>query len=298
MKGTKRTLVLPLLLLGTLIAAPLGAQEEGGSAWMGLYIRDLDSDDVESLGLERRLRGVVVSGVDDEGPAARAGIAPGDVITKFDGRSVRNGREFMRQLRSREPGESVRITVVRDSGPESYEFALEPRPRELERFRPYEFSIDAPGRLGRALQSLGVQLGVQTQDLDDPDLASYFGVEAGHGVLVTSVVKESGAEKAGIQGGDVIVSVDEESVENSLGLRTILAQHEVGDEVSVRLRRKNRERTVLVELTESLVTLSTLRLPGAPNLMRDEVGELRREIRDIRRELRRLERELNEQRGK
>jgi serine protease Do len=277
------------------MAAPLASQESN-SAWMGLYIRDVDADDVEALGLERRVRGVVVSGIDDEGPAARAGVVPGDVITKFDGRAVGDRGEFMRQLGHRQPGENVRITVVRDSGPETYEFELEPRPRELQRFAPYDMRFDTRRGIAPVFRPGGAQLGVYIHDLEDADLAAYFGVDPGKGVLVTGVVDDSRNPEGGVQGGDIILAIDEEPVESTVSLRAVLAAYDVGDEVSVRVRRKNRERTVKVALTESSLSMSTLRVPGV--MMRDDVGDLRRELRDIRREIRRLEREINQQRGR
>jgi S1-C subfamily serine protease len=58
--------------------------------------------------------GVLLSGVRDGGPAAEAGMRGGDVVVKFDGVTIDNIYDYTYALRSRKPGQQVRITVERD----------------------------------------------------------------------------------------------------------------------------------------------------------------------------------------
>ncbi|WP_242418892.1 S1C family serine protease, partial [Frankia sp. CpI1-P] len=67
----------------------------------------------DQLGLSVR-SGALVIGVVDGGPAARAGIQPGDVIRSFDGRAVTSVEDFSAELRSVDPGQTVTLTVNRD----------------------------------------------------------------------------------------------------------------------------------------------------------------------------------------
>src|SRR5690606_26567921 len=67
----------------------------------------------ETFGLERP-EGALVSSVDPEGPAARAGVAVGDVIVAFDGKAVTSSRELPRIVAQSRPGSKATITVVRD----------------------------------------------------------------------------------------------------------------------------------------------------------------------------------------
>lgn len=287
-------------LLGVL-ASSLAAQPQAPEAdtdaerggWMGLYIRTVDRDDIEALDLDQDVQGVVVSGIDDEGPAAEAGIEPGDVITEFDGRRVRNRRDFMRQLERRRQGERVELTVIRDAAEKSFDFVLGERPRELERrYAPLGLLGNTRG-LARSLSFGGAALGVRTLELENADLAEYFGADAGEGVLVTDVVEDSGAQAAGIQGGDIILSIEDQSVSSIEDLREALSAYEVGDEVEVRLRRQRRDQSVKVELTESTsLAFSRLNVPSRTWVVGDDAGDLRREVRELKRELRRLEREI------
>ena len=85
-----KTALLPALASLAFVVARGAAQtpvpeagDETPHTWLGLYIRNLDGDDAKALDLETGTEGVVVSGVDDEGPAARAGLEPGDVVTQL-----------------------------------------------------------------------------------------------------------------------------------------------------------------------------------------------------------------------
>lgn len=288
-------------ILATNVAgqAPEPMEDITGGGWMGLYIRTVDRDDVEALDLDPSARGVVVSGIDDEGPASEAGIEPGDVITGFDGREIRNRRDFMRQLERRAPGDKVSLQVLRDSGEETYDFTLGERPRELTGRRAprvRSFGSSPRGRTGVTLSFGGPTLGVHTLELKNPALAEYFGVGAQEGVLVTDVIEDSGADAAGIRGGDVILAVDGESVANVGELREILADYAEGEEVQVQVRRQKRDETLRVELSEpSPMAFSGLNIPRVPSRtfsIGDDMGDLRREIRDLKRDIQRLEREM------
>ena len=305
MRRLRSKALLTVAILGVLTASVAAQDRDPAPAeissdgWMGLYIRTIDREDLEALDLDRGIRGVVVSGIDDEGPAAKAGIEPGDVITAFDGSAVRNRRDFMRQLERRAPGDVVRLSVLRDSGEKNLEFELEARPSELEERRaplaPMFRSTPRPGSV-RPLSFGGPALGVQTLELTNAALADYFGVQPGRGILVTEVIEESGAAKAGIEGGDVILAVGDREVDGIETLREALSEFREGDEVEVRVRRKKRDRTVKVELSEpSILSYSGLgmtRLPSRAFLGGDDLGDLRREIRDLKRDLQRLEREM------
>lgn len=80
---------------------------------IGVGIQELTRALAETFGLERP-EGALVSSVDPEGPAARAGVAVGDVIVAFDGKAVTSSRELPRIVAQSRPGSKATITVVRD----------------------------------------------------------------------------------------------------------------------------------------------------------------------------------------
>lgn len=92
-------------------------------------------------------------------------------------------------------------------------------------------------------------LGVSIQDLS-PELAAQFGISEAKGVLVSDVLNDSPAERAGLERGDVIVGFDGKPVENPGQLRNVVAQTEVGKKALVKVIRDNRTRTVKVTVGE------------------------------------------------
>ena len=181
-----------------------------GGVRIGVSIRDVEPGAAVS--------GAEVEQVQDDSPAAKAGMQTGDVITQFDGERVRSARQLSRIVGETPAGRSVTVRLMRagrqvdlqvtpeasaQSGPVGH------RMREMPGFR-FELPDGAHGRFipreglpsaigGRA------RLGVSIQSMSS-QLAEYFG--ATNGVLVTSVREDSPAEKAGLKAGDVITSVN------------------------------------------------------------------------------------------
>ncbi|HEY9869554.1 MAG TPA: trypsin-like peptidase domain-containing protein, partial [Candidatus Obscuribacterales bacterium] len=83
-------------------------------AYLGIYMQDLNEQLARSLGLGPTARGVVVVRVAAGGPAERGGLKAGDVIQKIDGTSVEASKQVQQIVRSRKPGESINILVIRD----------------------------------------------------------------------------------------------------------------------------------------------------------------------------------------
>ncbi len=86
----------------------------------------------------------------------------------------------------------------------------------------------------------GGWLGVNIDDLN-PQLGDYFGVEDGDGVLVTAVVEDGPAAKAGLKAGDVIVKVGGDEVEDTGDLHETLAGTEADQKVKIEYLRKGKE---------------------------------------------------------
>jgi serine protease Do len=232
---------------------------------IGVMIHDASVEEATTLKLASP--GVVVDGVEKESPAAKGGVAKGDVVVSFDGEAVRSALQLMRLVRETAAGRTVKMVVTREGkrvelsvvpdvsqepdwrarllnkdDPESVkELELElqkhldkGRDEGLEfRVRPH---IRLPGfdeGAGRGWTAVGPnrgRLGVSIQSLT-PELAEYFGVKAG--VLITSVKKDSPAAKAGIKAGDVITALDATSVKDPSQLVEQLAKAGVKTAVTI-----------------------------------------------------------------
>ncbi len=226
---------------------------------IGASVRDVDKADVEREKLPGQW-GAVVEEVRAGSPAERAGLKAGDVIIEFDGERVRSARELTRLVRETPDGRTVKAAVVRDSRridvdltPERREpfVALGDTGRVLDRL-----NRDLPLELERSLDRLrdlrlppmdfdalraGPRLGATVQDLT-PQLAGYFGVEAG--VLVTSVDEGSAGAKAGLKAGDVITTLNAARVSDTSDLRRRLSRLGDGDQFTLGIVRDKRAMTL------------------------------------------------------
>jgi serine protease DegS len=84
--------------------------------WLGIEVQPLTPDLAESFGLEGR-PGIVVAGIYRDGPAAKAGLQPGDLILNIDGEAAGDGRRSMNQVARTRPGEKIRIEIMRNGKP-------------------------------------------------------------------------------------------------------------------------------------------------------------------------------------
>jgi serine protease Do len=226
-----------LWALGT-VTSPVTAQtvEPRGSdtAYMGVYLQDLSKGTRAALGLEEDA-GVLLEGVQKDGPAAQAGLQAGDVILEIGGKPIGDSSGLSRVLRRLEPGEDVEVIVWRARKRHTFQLELAKRRSFTYAFAEVqapEVRVPAIARAPRAsylgLWSGGTErLGIQTQDLTG-QLADFFQVE--RGALVIWVTRGSPAADAGVKAGDVVVAVAGEPIQGESDLETVLAEPADGDE--------------------------------------------------------------------
>ena len=238
-------------------AAQAYVLEKGIGGYLGIGGMEVTSERVKALNLKEE-RGVEVSSVEPDGPAAKAGIKEGDVVLEFNGTPVQGRVQFQRIWRSGAAqtvtatiGErkNAVTTIVPDDG-HSWAFDMPnmpsmPRMPELTIPRMEVFSPNPA-------------LGIYGEPLSDADqLAEFFGVT--DGVLVRSVRKGSAAEKAGIKAGDVITKIDDTHISNSMDItRTLRAARGKKASITVTVVRNKKEMpvTVTVESTAGSVRAS------------------------------------------
>lgn len=190
------------------IVPQLKAAGRVSRGYLGVTLRDLDPDVVESLGL-RNVSGALVQDVTDGSPGARAGLRPYDVILRVDGDPVRSNDDLVRRIAARVPGMAVRLRVLRDGQEQDCAVRLTERPPGENEEPGGAFGGKGATAPARAPVG-GVGVGVRELDratarrLDLPD-----GV---FGVLVTAVDPLSSAYDAGMERGDVILEVNRQPV--------------------------------------------------------------------------------------
>ena len=210
-------------------------------------------------------QGVRIDRVDNESPAAKAGVQEGDRVVEFDGERVRSTRQLTRLVQETPSGRAVKMVVQRggdrrtlDITPEadrlaSFDRRVEPG-LELDIEREVERGLrDLPQRIEPFLNfnwrdggfprpmSRG-RLGVQVQPLND-QLAEYFGAKDG-GVLVAGVTADSPASKAGLKAGDVITRVNGAAVKDTGELMAALGDVKDDGAVTLDIVREKKASTV------------------------------------------------------
>lgn len=310
-----------LFLLGLTTAAHAAP---AATAWLGVTTQELTDELRDALDL--RGSGVLVNSVIRDGPADRAGLRKGDVITSFNGHDVETPGELSDAVRDEEVGATATVKVLRHGSPQTISVKLGPRPDSLDDQTPTPGSRsdvhifrngrevnpderDLPNPEG--LEGLGTmprmffmnergRLGVQVQKLN-PDLASYFGGTNGKGALVLDVVEDSPADKSGVKAGDVIVRVGSRDIDDPDDLISALRDSE--GQVTLTVVRRGARRNIDAQL-EAPSRGNRMyrfdgrapRVPQPPSVSRDDSSndELRRQIEDLREQLREMKKQLED----
>jgi serine protease Do len=196
--------------------------------WLGVQIKEVDDDLVKALGLKSR-NGAVVVNVVPGGPAAQAGIQAGDVIIKFDGRSVPNDKRLPQIVAATEVGKTVDVVLIR----KGTETTIKVKLGELEKAadQKSEDNKDKPGTApAPGTPVLGMKLSEAT-----PEIRQKFNIRDGEGVVVTEVDPKSQANEKGIKAGDLIVEMDLNKVTKPEEVADLLKKAEQGRKTSVLL---------------------------------------------------------------
>lgn len=170
---------------------------------LGVGIQSVDADMAASLDLPAA-RGAIVTSVVSGGPAERAGIKRGDVITAINKQPVVDNNSLRNLVAGLGPGANVEVTALRNGTDQKFQVALAELP---DRPRP-ETEEGSSGGTGTGNEKFGLTLQPLT-----PQMASRYGLDENDmGLLVTKVDPSSNAANAGIRQGDLIQEVNRQPV--------------------------------------------------------------------------------------
>ncbi|HYO81877.1 MAG TPA: PDZ domain-containing protein [Bryobacteraceae bacterium] len=220
-------------------------------SYLGIGVVEVTQERARALQL-REEHGVEITRMEDDSPAAKAGLKPGDVVLEYNGQRIEGVEQFMRLVRETPPGRDVRLlvsrgganqTIVARTGSRKTWLASKYGDAAVEIPRIHLPDVRMPD-VPRALMTWrSTVLGIEAESLDS-QLAQYFGVK--EGVLVRSVVKSSAAEKAGLRAGDVITRA---------GDRAVATPGEISAAARAARAKKNLVITIMRDKQESAVTL-------------------------------------------
>lgn len=191
--------------------------------YIGVQIADVTPDNAKFFNLTKAA-GALVSDVTPDSPGAKAGIKTGDVITELDGKTITDAGQLQMLVGQRRPGDSIRLTVMRDDKPTEISLTLgdlnNPGTTEV------AGNGEHKGRWGLGLGDLDQNARQQLQQ---------EGAQAAniHGAVVQNVVPGSPADNAGISQGDVIMEVNRKPMHSASDVAQALGSVPKGQDALV-----------------------------------------------------------------
>ncbi|HET7020978.1 MAG TPA: Do family serine endopeptidase [Xanthobacteraceae bacterium] len=202
--------------------------------WIGVQIQPVTEEIADNLGLKSQ-QGALVSEPQANGPATKAGIMAGDVITAVNGNPVKDARDLARQIGGMAPGSTAKLTVWRKGEEKTFSISLGelPNQREARANMPDSSSpegTDVP-RLGLTVVPAGQVAGSGSE-----------------GVVVTDVDPNGLASDQGFKTGDVILEVGGKKVANPSDVRSALKDAQKEGKRTILMRVKSGEATHFVAM--------------------------------------------------
>jgi len=204
--------------------------------WLGVGIQPLTPELAESMGIKAD-RGVLVSQVFDDTPAAKAGIRPGDVILEFNGKRVDDPSRLQSAVAWTKPGTRAEVVLLRDGKRKTVTVTVAERPERTDML-----PTAAPGRGRATLEEIGIQVSDVT-----PEAEERFGYKRGQGVLITEVEPGSLASQAGLEPGMLILQAGGKEVTSVADLMAVMKRVDLARGLPLLVRAGDRQIFVLLK---------------------------------------------------
>jgi serine protease Do len=182
--------------------------------WLGVRIQSVTDEIAESLNI-KPARGALIAGVEDKGPAKPAGIEPGDVVVKFDGKDIKEPKDLSRVVADTAVGKEVEVVIIRKGAEETRKVTLG-RLEDTDKAVPASAKTkEEPAEKPVTQKALGLDLATLSKDLR----TRYKIKDSVKGVIITSVDGTSDAAEKRLSAGEVIVEVAQEAVANAADVK-------------------------------------------------------------------------------
>lgn len=224
--------------------------------YLGVGLIEIDSDRASALHLKDS-HGAEVITVDHDAPAGKSGVKVHDVILQLDGQSFDTVDQLRHRLLDMPAGRTVSLLMSRDGNLVTVSVQLCDRALLQQQAWSQHFSVPEPAPAARGGETfIGSTAAAGTAFIDSmiprtlyvgadvnpvrTQLADYFGVRSGTGLLVESVDYQSPAARAGLKAGDVVVKVDSQPMTSRSDWAKVLRRHR-GQLVQVTVMRNKQE---------------------------------------------------------
>lgn len=239
--------------------------DDGSVPFLGVELQPLT--DALREGLNYNGDGVLVSRVQDDSPADKAGIKKGDIIVSLNSRTMKSPDQLTATIRDMKVGQNVSVAVWRKGARQSLDAKLVERQDQMGRSDSDDDDLgDLPRRMQRDMapmmrwhddgnhmymfRSMGRgRLGVRVESLNS-DLGPYFSKSDGKGAVIVEVLKDTPAERAGLKAGDVITKIGDHDINGSDDVVEALDDTPKGP-ISITVMRRGQTRKLSAELEAS-----------------------------------------------
>jgi serine protease Do len=182
--------------------------------WLGVRIQQVTDEIAESLNI-KPARGALIAGVEDKGPAKPAGIEPGDVVVKFDGKDIKEPKDLSRVVADTTVGKEVDVVIIRKGAEETRKVTLGRLEDNDKAVQAAAKTKEEPAEKPVTQKALGLDLATLSKDLR----TRYKIKDSVKGVIITSVDGSSDAAEKRLSAGEVIVEVAQEAVSNAADVK-------------------------------------------------------------------------------
>jgi serine protease Do len=187
--------------------------------WLGVKIQQVTDEIADTLNL-KPVRGALVAGIDDRGPAKPGGIEAGDVIVKFDGKDIKEMRDLPRVVADTPVGKDVEVVIVR-KGQELIKTVKLGRLEDNDKLAAVTPNKDAAPEPKTVIQKT---LGLNLANMSDDLRKKYKIKDSVKGVVITGVDSGTPAAEKRLSAGDVVVEVAQEEVKTAADLQKRIDQ--------------------------------------------------------------------------
>lgn len=229
--------------------------------YLGVNLSEVDTDRITALHL-KDAHGAEVTLVDHDAPAGKSGLKVHDVILQLDGQPVENAEQLKHRLLDMPSGRTVSFVVNRDGAPLTINVQLCDREELEHKAWSQHKTVPEPARPARSgfsqtfvgapstavtgildtVLPKGLYVGAELNPVRT-QLADYFGVSSGTGLLVENVDYQSPASRAGLKAGDVVVKVESQQMASNRDWVKAIRNHR-GHLVQVTVMRNKQEQVL------------------------------------------------------
>src|ERR1700716_423937 len=182
--------------------------------WLGVRIQQVTDEIAESLNI-KPARGALIAGIEDKGPAKPAGIEPGDVVVKFNGKDIKEPKDLSRVVADTAVGKKVDVVIIRKGQEQTLQVTID-RLQDADKAVPASAKgKEEPAEKPVTQKALGLDLATLSKDLR----TRYKIKDSVKGVIITNVEGTSDAAEKRLSAGEVIVEVAQEAVSNAADVK-------------------------------------------------------------------------------